>query len=166
MHRVSHGVGMLVHSASVLALERAGGGAMWGSKLCLVLLTCVYPDPVAESWSLFGTANESECGVNATCEEGGVRGVFSRPGFIDSIAEKASTGQWGWMAKFAWRFIGEIFIQGIAWCGTLCNFVGIAAKNYRRPPPSIQRINFGGTARGESSTSVPSVSAVFEGGGL
>ena len=128
MHRVSHGVGMLVHSASVLALERAGGGAMWGSKLCLVLLTCVYPDPVAESWSLFGTANESECGVNATCEEGGVRGVFSRPGFIDSIAEKASTGQWGWMAKFAWRFIGEIFIQGIAWCGTLCNFVGIAAS--------------------------------------
>lgn len=101
---------------------------MWGSKLCLVLLTCVYPDPVAESWSLFGTANESECGVNATCEEGGVRGVFSRPGFIDSIAEKASTGQWGWMAKFAWRFIGEIFIQGIAWCGTLCNFVGIAAS--------------------------------------
>ena len=32
------------------------------------------------------------------------------------------------MAKFAWRFIGEIFIQGIAWCGTLCNFVGIAAS--------------------------------------
>lgn len=101
---------------------------MWGAKLFLVLLTCVYPDPVAESWSLFGTANESECGVNATCEEGKVRGVFSRPGFLDNIAERASTGQWGWLAKFAWRFIGEIFVQGIAWCGTLCNFVGIAAS--------------------------------------
>ena len=101
---------------------------MWGSKLFLVLLTCVYPDPVAESWSLFGTANESECGVNATCEEGKVRGVFSRPGFLDNIAERASTGQWGWLAKFAWRFVGEIFVQGIAWCGTLCNFVGIAAS--------------------------------------
>ena len=38
-------------------------------------------------------------------------------------------------------------------------------QRIRRPPPSIQRINSGETARGESSTSVPSVSAVFEGGG-
>lgn len=66
--------------------------------------------------------------MNATCEEGKVRGVFSRPGFLDNIAERASTGQWGWLAKFAWRFVGEIFVQGIAWCGTLCNFVGIAAS--------------------------------------
>ena len=101
---------------------------MWGAKLLFVLLSCVDPDPVAESWSLFGTSNESTCGLNTTCEDEGVRGVFPRPGFLDDIAEKASTGEWGWFAWFAWKFVGQIFVQGIVWCGTLCNFIGISAS--------------------------------------
>ena len=101
---------------------------MWGSKLLFVLLTCIYPDPVAESWSLFGSANESTCGLNTTCSEDEVRGVFPRPGFIDHFAQRISSGEWGWMMKFAWNFLGQIFLQGIVWCGTLCNFVGVAAS--------------------------------------
>ena len=101
---------------------------MWGAKLVFVLLTCIYPDPVAESWSLFGPSNESTCGINATCDEEGARGVFSRPGFLDRFAQKVSTGEWGWMMKFAWNLFGQIFLQGIVWCGTLCDFVGVAAS--------------------------------------
>ena len=100
---------------------------MWGVKLSLVLLTCVYPDPVAESWSLFGAGN-STCALNDTCEEGGARGVFSRPGFLDKFTENIRTGEWGWFAQLVWRFAGHLFLQGIMWCGTLCDFVGIAAS--------------------------------------
>ena len=100
---------------------------MWGVKLSLVLLTCVYPDPVAESWSLFGTGNNT-CALNDTCEEEGARGVFSRPGFLDRFADHIRTGEWGWFAQLVWRFAGHLFLQGIMWCGTLCDFVGIAAS--------------------------------------
>lgn len=101
---------------------------MWGAKLLFVLLTCVYPDPVAEGWSLFGGSNETTCGLNTTCEGEWVRGVFPRPGFIDRFATKASSGEWGWLVRIAWRVTGELFLQGIAWCGTLCDFVGLAAS--------------------------------------
>ena len=37
-----------------------------GVKLVLTLVTFIYPEPVAESWSLFGTYLNDTCGVNET----------------------------------------------------------------------------------------------------
>ena len=99
-----------------------------GVKLILTLVTFIYPEPVAESWSLFGAYLNDTCGVNETCPGEEARGVFPRPGFLDRIAEKARSGQWGWLVRVAWQFSGSILEQGIIWCGTLSDFVGVAAS--------------------------------------
>lgn len=79
-----------------------------GRNVVIVLLTGIYPDPVAESWSLSGTSNESTCGLISACEEDGVRAVFQR--------KPVPRNGWGWLVTFAWKFVGQIFIEGTVLC--------------------------------------------------